>query len=204
MACKLQATEDCHKTSGGSFLCVPKRGTNPSTGLIQRRVVEHAPHTGNLYEMREAAKKVPVTPATKYRVTAAEVGPGWRELHSGEKCAVGGGEPPKPGERGIGVAYGKVTISTQSFGLLTPMLETIHIIIHTSRRVSYCSKLVVCCTLVTRPNGRVITGTSRSSRLSRHLQSKYCGRGILAPLGINTLLRMRDKFDLHSPPNMGI
>src|SRR5262249_39046636 len=57
---KLEATEDCHKTSGGSFLCLPKRGTNST--------VERAPHTGNLYEMREAAKKVPVTVDTKISI----------------------------------------------------------------------------------------------------------------------------------------
>jgi hypothetical protein len=44
---QLQATEDCHKTSGGSYICLPKRGTNA--------VVERASRTGNLYEMREKA-----------------------------------------------------------------------------------------------------------------------------------------------------
>jgi hypothetical protein len=47
---QLQATEDCHKTSGGSYICLPKRGTNV--------VVERANHTGNLYNsqtMREKA-----------------------------------------------------------------------------------------------------------------------------------------------------
>jgi len=89
---------DCRQTSdGGSWICLPKTG----------KTVERAPHTGNLYEMREAAKKVPVTAATTYRVTAAEVGPGWREVHPGEQCAVGGGEPLKPGESATGVAHGK-------------------------------------------------------------------------------------------------
>ena len=62
--------EDCHQTSGGSWLCVPKP-TNPT--------VARAPHTGNLYEMREKAE-------SERKITAAELGPGWRELLPGEEC----------------------------------------------------------------------------------------------------------------------
>jgi hypothetical protein len=50
----------------------------------------------------------PVTADTTYRVTAAEVGPGWREVHPGEQCAPGA-PLTKPGQRSSGaVDYGKV------------------------------------------------------------------------------------------------
>jgi hypothetical protein len=61
---------DCHQTSGGSWICVPKP------------TVERAPHTGNLYEMREAAEK---KAATERKI--AELGPGWVEVPAGEKCS---------------------------------------------------------------------------------------------------------------------
>ncbi len=71
---ELAASQDCHQTSGGSWLCVPK----------QYPTVERAPHTGNLYEMREKV-------AAERKITAAELGPGWRELLPGEKCSAGNG-----------------------------------------------------------------------------------------------------------------
>jgi len=60
---KFKATEDCHKTSGGSWLCVPKP-TNPTP------TVASTPHTGE-------------------RKVTEEFGPGWRELLPGETCKSG-------------------------------------------------------------------------------------------------------------------
>jgi hypothetical protein len=72
---KLQATENCSQTSGGSWLCVPK-ATTPA--------VERAAHTGNLYEIRQAQEE---RKNTAERINA--LGPGWREVPASEKCPPG-------------------------------------------------------------------------------------------------------------------
>ena len=78
---KLATEKNCRQTAGGSFLCPPKF------------TVERAPHTGNLYEMRAAAAAAAEKKLKEKIWTAAELGPGWREVPRGGHCILPPGVP---------------------------------------------------------------------------------------------------------------